>query len=534
MSINNGEKVLILGPSGSGKTTLIQCLNGLIPNQFAGEITGTSTVAGHPVGDSSVFALSKKVGTVLQDADAQFVGLSVGEDIAFYLENQAIELDEIKRDVLKAAEKVGIASQLGQLPFNLSGGQKQKVAVAGVLHDDKPVMVFDEPLAALDPKMGTDMIDLIDQINQQQGKTVIIIEHRLEEVLYRHVDRIILLAEGAIVSDTTPDDLLRGNLLQQYGIREPLYLRTFKKVLGGLKQTNHLTNVEDLNLTDVQSVALDLERTAVPEGPDGDPIIKLKKVEFSYDNDDFIQIPELTIHRGERISLIGGNGTGKSTLAKLLTGVLRPHHGTIEIDGVATKKKTIREIAESVAYVMQDPNQMIVKNTVEEEVGLALTIRGITGDEYTNRVDRALNAAGFYPMRHWPISSLSYGQKKRLSVASLLVLNPEVLILDEPTAGQDLKHYQEMMTFIDQLNQTYGTTIIFITHDMHLALEYTDRAIVLGAGHILADDDPYNVLGNDALCRQSHLRPTSIFELAKRLNLAPRDLVSATIQGGGN
>ena len=515
LEIFPGEKILILGPSGSGKSTLGQCINGLIPNQYKGTIQGDCLINGKSIKSTSIFELSKDVGTVLQDSDAQFVGLSVGEDIAFVLENQARPKTEMIELVSKAAQKVGVHNQLDLLPYSLSGGQKQRASIAGILHEDIEILLLDEPLAALDPHMGQVMIELVDDLNKNEGKTIVLIEHRLEEVLHRPIDRIVLMNKGEIVAVHTPDELLNSSLLSQYGIREPLYLSALKHLYGGLNQTQQLTSLDTIDLSAYQATHFTPYLQPVEQVSKASPIIQLQNIQFGYGTKPLITINNLTIHQGERIALVGHNGSGKTTFAKLLTGVVQPQSGQIIRQGNPT---SIQEIGQLIGYVMQNPNQMLVTSTVLDEVQLALNYRQIDPEEKKRLVQEALEVTGLYSKRHWPISALSYGQKKRLSVASVLVTKPKCLILDEPTAGQDYAHYRDMMEFINRLNRDHGITIIFITHDMHLALEYTDRGLVMESGKIIADDVTLRILDNDDLIERASLKKTSIFNLAHRLN----------------
>lgn len=515
LEIFPGEKILILGPSGSGKSTLGQCINGLIPNQYKGTIQGDCLINGKSIKSTSIFELSKDVGTVLQDSDAQFVGLSVGEDIAFVLENQARPKTEMIELVAKAAQKVGVHNQLDLLPYSLSGGQKQRASIAGILHEDIEILLLDEPLAALDPHMGQVMIELVDDLNKNEGKTIVLIEHRLEEVFHRPIDRIVLMNKGEIVAVHTPDELLNSSLLSQYGIREPLYLSALKHLYGGLNQTQQLTSLDTIDLSAYQATHFTPYLQPVEQVSKASPIIQLQNIQFGYGTKPLITINNLTIHQGERIALVGHNGSGKTTFAKLLTGVVQPQSGQIIRQGNPT---SIQEIGQLIGYVMQNPNQMLVTSTVLDEVQLALNYRQIDPEEKKRLVQEALEVTGLYSKRHWPISALSYGQKKRLSVASVLVTKPKCLILDEPTAGQDYAHYRDMMEFINRLNRNHGITIIFITHDMHLALEYTDRGLVMESGKIIADDVTLRILDNDDLIERASLKKTSIFNLAHRLN----------------
>lgn len=527
LTIYQGEKVLLLGPSGSGKSTLVNCINGLNPFSYEGTITGSCKIAGIETKSASIFALSKVVGTVLQDSDAQFVGLTVGEDIAFALENESMPRRDMLPKVVKASKTVGMENFLLHVPYELSGGQKQKVALAGVIHDNVDLLIFDEPLAALDPKMGMHAVDLIDQIQKKQGKTILIVEHRLEDVLYRHVDRILLMDKGEIVFDGVPDELLASGLLTKYGIREPLYIMAMKYAGCKFDNKSKLSDVHRMDLEPYREQLIKQEKIKwekfVPKL--GEKVLKADQVSFAYGNDEVLKNVSFCIRKGEKVAFVGKNGAGKSTMAKLICGIIRPTKGTIEISGQNYLKMSIKEIGEKIGYVMQNPNQMLVKTIIKEEVELALRLRGKSKEEIDNNVKETLKMCGLYGMRNWPVSAVSYGQKKRVTIASILVLKPDVIILDEPTAGQDYFHYTEIMNFLDELNRKYGITIIFITHDMHLAIQYTDRALVFAEGNLIADDSVYKVLSDNEVIEKANLKQTSLYTLAKRLDFEPEDYI---------
>lgn len=529
--INEGEKVLLLGPSGSGKSTLANCINGLIPFSYEGEITGSCAVMGTETAKASIFAISKHVGTVLQDSDAQFVGLSVGEDIAFALENENIPRREMIEKVNSAAEIVEMDSFLAHVPYELSGGQKQKVSLAGVLHGDVNILIFDEPLASLDPRAGMHAIDLIDKIHKR-NKTIVIIEHRLEDVLYRNVDRIILVNEGSLVFDGNPDKLLASDLLSRYGIREPLYITAMKYAGCGIKEGDSPSSVFSLGLSRFEErLRAHHEKPTDSYSPKmGEEVLRVKNVSFAYENDPVLRNVSFTINDGERVAFVGKNGAGKSTMAKLLCGIVRPREGSISTRGKDCAALSIKQIGEKIGYVMQNPNQMIVKDIIKEEVGLALTLREKPQEEMDKAVEQALKMCGLYPVRNWPVTTVSYGQRKRITVASMLAMHPEVIILDEPTAGQDYFHYTEIMNFLEVLNREYGITIIFITHDMHLAIEYTDRALVFADGELIADDSVFRVLSRDDTIEKANLKQTSLYALAVRLGIEPESYIRHFIE----
>ncbi len=534
LNIYPGEKILILGASGSGKSTLCNCINGLIPFSYEGEITGSCTVNGIETSTASIFKLSDSVGTVLQDTDAQFVGLTVGEDIAFAMENDMVPRPEMIPRINANASLVGMQDFIDHVPFNLSGGQKQKVAIAGVFGNDVEILIFDEPLAALDPQMGMTAVDLIDNLSKETGKTVIIIEHRLEDVLYRPVDRVILMAGGRIVADMSPDDLLRSSLLREHGIREPLYLTAMKYAGCSLNGVKNLCDLSSMTLPPEEEEKLRQffteEREAVKENREN-PVVTFKGVSFSYDpGKKALNDINLEIKRGERVAIIGKNGAGKSTAAKLLCGIIRPDTGTITLDGTDIKKLSVKEIGEKVGYVMQDPNTMIVKDIIKDEVRMALDLRGMPSEEADRRVQTSLETCGLYRMRNWPVDSISYGQKKRVTVASMMALEPEVFILDEPTAGQDFRSYTDIMNFVNTLNREYGKTILFITHDMHLAIENTDRAIVFADGELIASDKVFSVLSDPEIISKASLKQTSLNTLAVKLGLEPESAIRHFIE----
>lgn len=532
LTIYEGEKVLIVGPSGSGKSTIAHCINGLIPFSYEAEISGSLKVDGKETKDMSVFELSKKVGTVLQDPDSQFIGLTVGEDIAFKLENDCVPKEEMRNMVEKVAEVVDINSHINVAPHRLSGGQKQRVTLAGTIVDDVDILLFDEPLASLDPKAGKTSIELIDTIQKRSNKTILIVEHRLEDVLYKSVDRIIVMNEGEVIADTTPDELLASNLLKDCGIREPLYITALK--YAGCKITKDVkaSNINTINLHNYKDKLKNWyeDEVEVLQEKEENPILEFKNVSFGYSKESkILKDISFSINKGDMISIVGKNGAGKSTISKLICGFYKENSGDILFNGKSLKGYTIKERAESIGIVMQNPNQMISKTMIFDEVALGLKVRGVSEKEIKERVFETLKICGLYEYRNWPISALSYGQKKRVTIASILVLNPEIIILDEPTAGQDFRRYNEIMEFLLKLNKR-GITIIMITHDMHLMLEYTDRAIVIASGCKLAEDTSVNILTNKNLIEVASLKETSLYELAIKIGINnPRSFVNKFI-----
>ncbi len=522
LRIEKGQKVMIAGPSGSGKSTIGHCINGLIPHYYKGNVEGELYINGKNAADMDIFELSKHVGTVLQDSDCQFVGMTVAEDIAFALENDLTPQSEMKERVARTAKLVGIDAHLKSHPQELSGGQKQRVSLAGVLVDDVSILLFDEPLANLDPATGKNAIELIDDLTKESDVTVIIIEHRVEDVLWRKMDRIVLMNEGEIIRDDTPDNILASGILRDSGIREPLYVTALSYAGITITPKMHPDNLKDMELMPFRDKLQEWTRSVAPaEAPAlGDEILSFRDISFAY-NENARQVLNdisFSIRRGEMSAIVGKNGAGKSTLCKLICGFIKPLSGQILIEGKDAAQESIFERAKTVGYVMQNPNQMISKPMIREEVGLGLELLGREQAEIDSRVDEVLKICGLYPFRNWPVSALSYGQKKRVTIASILVMEPQLLLLDEPTAGQDFRHYTEIMTFLLSLRKR-GFTILMVTHDMHLMLEYAQRAIVLADGHLICDETPEQVLTDPDIIQQANLKETSLFTLAERAGL---------------
>lgn len=524
LEIYPGERVLIAGPSGSGKSTLAGCINGLNPFSNPGACTGTLTVDGVDAPHSSLFELSAHVGTVLQDPDGQFIGLTVGEDIAFALENSCTPQNEMHAITRHAAELVGIENHLGYAPHELSGGQKQRVSLAGVMVDQVKILLFDEPLANLDPATGKQAIELIDEIQKKTDTTVLIIEHRLEDVLWRNVNRIVLVNGGTILADLRPDELLSGSLLAENGIREPLYVTALRYAGVDITPDKHPAHVDSLVLDDTDTQKLRDWFTARPRPaaqPEREPLLEVKGLSFGYQKgQQTLRDVSFSIGKGEMVSIVGRNGAGKSTLSKLICGFETPDAGEIFLNGKPLAEENIRRRAQHIGYVMQNPNQMISKTMIYDEVALGLQRSGLTEEQIREKVEATLRVCGLYPFRNWPISALSFGQKKRVTIASVLVLDPELILLDEPTAGQDFRHYTDIMEFLRGLNAR-GVTVVMITHDMHLMLEYTRRALVFCDGRLIADRTAAAVLCDPALVEQAALKETSLYTLANRCGIAP-------------
>ncbi|NHN07648.1 ABC transporter ATP-binding protein [Staphylococcus aureus] len=534
VDIYPGEKVLVVGASGSGKSTFANCINGLIPFKTKGNITGELYINNQDATVSCLHDRSNVVGTVLQDTDGQFIGLTAAEDMAFLLENNCVEQDDMKKNVSYWAEKVGMIEHLNHRPQDLSGGQKQRVSLGGILIHRTPILILDEPLANLDPATGHETLRLLNNIHEETKSTMIIVEHRLEESLDDTFDRVLLFKDGKIIANTTPSDLLKSSKLKEAGIREPLYCTALKYAEVDVESIDNLANLCDVCMS--EHVKFKVKKWIDETSANNDnkyksePLLELNEVcvQYSDYSNSVLNNVQLNVYRREMLSIVGHNGAGKSTLAKAICGFL-DITGNIQFCNRGFNQLSISERSEFVGYVMQNPNHMISEKMIYDEVALGLRARGMKESDIKIRVENVLKICGLYAFRNWPIVALSYGQKKRVTIASVLVLNPEIIILDEPTAGQDFYHYNEIMSFLIELNRQ-GKTIIMITHDMHLLSEYSSRTIVLSKGQVVADTTPVLVLNDKKICEIASLRQTSLFEMAEYIGISePQKLVQLFI-----
>lgn len=516
LNIEKGEKILIAGPSGSGKSTLAHCINGLIPFSYKGVIDGELTINGLKPYRESIHEISKHVGTILQDQDGQFVGLSVGEDVAFIYENNKVAQKDMFNGVIKALEAVNMNDYIDETPYNLSGGQKQRVSMAGILASDAEILLFDEPLANLDPVSGNRAMELIDEIHRRTNKTIIIIEHRIEDVLEHNIDRMVIIDEGEIIANSSPDELLSTNSITRSGLREPLYVEALKKLKVRIGKLDKISKIENAIKYSENMKKLSLTKKDIKEKEDKEIILQLEGVYYRYfkDSENIIKNISFNINKKETLIILGNNGAGKSTLLKVISGIARNNKGKMYYKGQNITDWTVRKRAHIIGYAMQNPNHMITQNIVCDEVAFGPRNFGMDKDTIGDRVNETLRICGLYEYRNWPISALSYGQKKRLTIASILVMKPEIIILDEPTAGQDYRNYKEFMTFLDRIKKG-GTSIIIITHDMQLALEYGDRGLVLCQGEIIKEDSIYNILSDNEVIKKANLKETSLTKLAR-------------------
>lgn len=521
LTINKGEKVLIVGPSGSGKSTLSHCINGLIPFSYRGEFEGELKIDDIIPYKESLSEVSKKVGTILQDQDSQFIGLSVGEDVAFNFENNAIPLAEMKVKVINSLELVNMVDFINHSPYELSGGQKQRVSLAGVLGSDAEILLFDEPLANLDPASGSEIMQLINDIHEKTNKTIIIVEHRIEDVLEQPFDKVVIIDKGVVKGVGTPNEILKSDLLTNSGLREPLYVEAMKLAGCDVSSEDNLRDINSINEENKEILKSWFKNeTSSKTTNKEEKILEIKNLTFSHDGvKNTLDDVSFYLNKGEILAVLGNNGAGKSTLCRSITGILKPKSGSIFLNNECIDSWSIKKKGSAIGYVMQNPNQMISQHMIKDEIALGLKCRNFDKKYIDEKVEEVLKICGLYPYRNWPVQALSYGQKKRVTIASILAINPDVIILDEPTAGQDYKHYTEFMEFIKELSNK-GISIIMVTHDMQLTLEYCDRAVVLSGGKKIADDKPSNILTNKEIIKKANLKETSLSTLAKTIDIA--------------
>ncbi|MCP4180018.1 MAG: ABC transporter ATP-binding protein [bacterium] len=529
LEINQGEKILIAGRSGSGKSTLMHCLNGLIPFAYDGDIDGGLLIDDMQPFKENVFEISKKVGTILQDQDSQFIGLSVAEDVAFVLENNNIPFDQMKKNVMSSLEVVGMKDFIEHSPYELSGGQKQSVSLAGILSSSADVLIFDEPLANLDPASGQNVVSLIDDLLNKTDKTILIVEHRIEDILEKNIDKIVIIEKGEIIAFDTPENILGLNVLKKAGLREPLYIEAMIHSDLDIRELGNLDDIDKLVTKNIKSKLVNWFDTQVSFNDNktkySEKLLSVEGLSFAYNkNEQVLDNVSFDLFKGEIISLLGSNGSGKSTLSHIIAGFLKNKKGKIYLENELINSWSIKKRGCKIGVVMQNPNHMVVKHMIRDEIALGLKAQGCDNETIESKVNEVLKICNLWGYRNWPISALSYGQKKRVTIASILTLNPKLIILDEPTAGQDYKTYTSFMAFIKKIADM-GISIIMITHNIHLALEYTTRSIVLSEGKKIADDTPANIFSNKEIIEKASLKETSLGKLAEALNVNKNEFI---------
>ncbi len=482
-----GELLLVAGASGCGKTTLMRCLNGLIPRAYkGGDLSGTIRLLGRDPAPLKLAEISRMVGTVLQDPEKQIVGAYVLNDVAFGLENLGFPRGEILRRVDRVLEFLEIAHLRDRPTFALSGGEKQKVAVAGVLAMEPDIILLDEPLANLDPAGADEVLRLVRRL-VEAGKTVVLIEHRVEDVLAAEPDMALFLDAGE----------------QRY--------------FGDLAGFLEAVDPRDVKLPAPLAIAR-LRGVEVPEPPprrprrpDAEPLVVLEDVWFGYEPErPVLQGVSLELRPGDVVALLGPNGAGKSTLVRQIIGLQRPQQGRVWVAGRDARTMTVAQIAATVGYVFQSPTHMLFAPTVWEEMAFGPRNLGFDEARVERNVRRSLEIVDLVGYEGVSPLALSYGQQRRVGIGAILAMESRLLIMDEPTAGQDYRHYTR---FMDAVVRMPFEAILFITHDVDLAVRYANRVILMAEGRIAADGPPEEVLGDFALLERCRVRPTSLLEL---------------------
>ncbi|MHB9302148.1 ABC transporter ATP-binding protein [Thermofilum pendens] len=489
LEVDKGEVVLLAGRSGSGKSTLLKAINGLIPHRYSGTYKGAVRVRGLTVAETPVYELSRIVGTVMQEVSKQLFLPTVADDVAFGPSNLCIEREEIERRVEEALSRLGILHLKDRDVNELSGGEKQRVAIAGVLAMKPEIILMDEPLANLDSE-GVATVQEVIKSFREEGKTVVIAEHRVEEVLEVGVDRVFVMREGTIVREVERVEEL-ANFADELKVPAEAYLPP------GI---------------------VEAPRISLPHHSPGVVAVEFRNVSFSYEDKPVLKGINLEIREGERVALLGNNGAGKSTMAKLMLGLLKPTEGSVLVYGRDTHTMEVYEVAPMVGLVFQDPFSMLFAETVREEIAFGPRNLGVPPSEIPGRVEEAAERCFVKHLLDFSPFASSHGEKKRICVASILSMKPRILVLDEPTAGQDYATYTAFMEFVDSLvNAGVIKTLVLITHDTDLAVEYTDRTIVLANGEIVADGPTRKVLSDSSVLAKGKIRETSLIRLGKRL-----------------
>jgi energy-coupling factor transport system ATP-binding protein len=491
LTVNPGQVLLIAGSSGCGKTTLMRCINGLIPNAYQGDIEGNIHLFGRSVFEMEMAEISQTVGTILQDPERQILGTYVLNDVAFGLESLGMPRNEIISRVDQALEHMGILHLRDRETFGTSGGEKQKIALAGVLAMKPKILLLDEPLASLDPASAYEALQIFRQL-ADEGLSIMIVEHRVEDVLAIRPEKVIYMDEG---------------IISYQGDRE------------GLLQAVDYTRIK-------LPAEIVLERATSDPPPQFDPILKkeniqpevlieFKHVHFRYDEDLPFVLEDLNfqIHKGDVIAILGHNGSGKTTMVKHALSLLKPSKGKVYLEDIDTTTISVANAAQSVGYVFQSPTQMLFAPTVQDELAFGPKNLGMPKDEIQKNIHWAIETVNLQEELDSPPLALSFGQQKRISIAAVLSMRSRILMMDEPTAGQDYWNYR---TFMDAILQMPGfDSIVFITHDLDLALIYANRILILYGGRIVADGPPEEVLTDEDRLRNWRILPTSLLSLNK-------------------
>ena len=516
LEIEEGEFILLLGPSGCGKSTLIQCINGIVPKVTGGEIQGNIFVNGKNVIENKIYQLASDVGIVFQNPDTQLFGLTVEEDVAFGPENLGIERDEIKTRVEKSLQIVNIEKLKKRFTFTLSGGEKQRTAIAGNIVMQPKILILDEPTSDLDPAGTKQVLETVKQLNKEMEITIILVEHKLDEVI-ELADRTIVMDKGKIILDGKTFDIFAQNYdtLKKIGVYPPQLIQLSKILKVKPSYDEILSNLLS-NLKQIKGQFIDFSDNTVSTIKT--PYVKFEDVFYEYrDGTESLKGINLSIERGDFIALIGSNGSGKTTLLSCLIGLLKPTNGKILINGQDIIDFDVPELAQMVGYLFQNPDYQLFTDTVYNEVAFGLKNRQIVPKDINQKISKALEFMELLDYRERHPHSLSRGQRQRLAVASILAMEPNIIILDEPTTGQDRGHINKFLYMMEELKAT-GKTIILITHDMKIVTEFANRTIVMHNGKIILDGKTRDVFSKLNILEKSSIEPPLVTKLSHDLS----------------
>jgi len=487
LTLERGELLLVAGASGCGKTTLIRCINGLVPRSYKGKLSGRVLLHGQDIAGKPLSRISQIVGTVLQDPERQILGARVSAEVAFGLENLGLPREEIRRRMNEALDYLGISQLRDRETFLLSGGEKQKVALAGVLAMRPSILLLDEPLASLDPASAQEALALFRRL-ADEGISIFLVEHRVEDTLSIHPDRVLFMQEGKITYNGPVDGLMGVVDYRQVKLPAPVVIEHAASAPPPV-----------------------FEPAIQPDGRE--PLVTFEDVSFAYEEDGpaIIHDVNLTVRRGDVVALLGPNGAGKTTLIKHAIGLLKPRRGRVLVEGQDTTTISVAQIAHTMGYVFQSPSHMLFAPTVQEELAFGPKNLGYTKKAIAESVALAVDSVNLKGLESYPPLGLSFGQQKRVSIAAILAMRSRILAMDEPTAGQDYANY---MAFMDSILQMPGfEAILFITHDLDLAICYASRVVLMYEGQIVADGEPSEVLADAETLRRCRLVPTSLLEV---------------------
>ncbi|NLJ38155.1 MAG: Cobalamin import ATP-binding protein BtuD [Methanobacterium sp. PtaU1.Bin242] len=520
LQIGEGEVILVLGPSGSGKSTLALTLNGLIPNSFPGEISGKVHVCGMESFKTPVYELTQKVGIVFQDPEAQFVSMNVEDEIVFGLENLCYPPEEMEERLVEALSKVDMLDYRYRDVYSLSGGEKQKILLAALMAIRPSVLIFDEPTANLDPVGTLEFFETVKSLKETDKHTIILIEHKLDDLIHL-IDRVIVIdKEGVKLLEGTPLEVFseHTDLLIQKGIWMPqtaLLANKFKE--NNIKPHKIPLSIEEacdyLKYLKPSFNNLENNHSSVESTDSTNPVLEIRNLSFAYNKCKVIEDVNLKVDKGDFLAIVGANGAGKTTLAKHMVDIIHPPQNTVFLEGKDISDISTKHMSHKIGYVFQNPEHQFIKNTVEEQLTFGLKLRGFSDDEIKDWLDSTLERFRIKSYVKMSPYMLSHGQKRLLSVATMLTLGQDILILDEPTFGQDLKSSSELLTFLNSLNQE-GKTIIMITHDMSLVARHARNVMVMADGKAIFFGSTHKLFKNEEILQRARLTPPPLFELS--------------------